>query len=42
MGTDVLGQVNTDVLDWATARRSEIRELRERAKFRREFIGSGP
>ncbi|HRW89284.1 MAG TPA: ATP-binding protein [Flavobacteriales bacterium] len=40
MGTDVLGQVNTDVLDWATARRSEIRELREREKFRREFIGN--
>ncbi|MCB9193037.1 MAG: sensor histidine kinase [Flavobacteriales bacterium] len=37
---DVLGEVNEEVMDWARARRSEINELREREKFRREFIGN--
>ncbi|MCW5899448.1 MAG: sensor histidine kinase [Flavobacteriales bacterium] len=40
MEGDVLGKVNTEVSEWATARRAEIRELQEREKFRREFIGN--
>lgn len=37
---DVLGQVNAEVREWATERRTEIRELHEREQFRREFIGN--
>jgi two-component system, OmpR family, phosphate regulon sensor histidine kinase PhoR len=37
---DVLGQVNEQVAEWATERRAEIRELEERERFRREFIGN--
>lgn len=37
---DVLTKVNTEVQEWATARRDEIKELHEREKFRREFIGN--
>jgi len=37
---DVLEQVNTEVREWASARRAEISELQEREKFRREFIGN--
>lgn len=40
MGADVLGQVNSEVVDWAKARRTEIKELKEREQFRREFIGN--
>lgn len=40
LDTDVLGSVNTEVEDWASARRSEILELKERENFRREFIGN--
>lgn len=40
MKDDVLGRVNLEVLDWAKARRSEIKELKERERFRREFIGN--
>ncbi len=37
---DVIGQVNTEVSEWATERWMEIKELREREQFRREFIGN--
>lgn len=37
---DVLERVNTEVREWASARRAEISELQEREKFRREFIGN--
>lgn len=38
--TDVLEQVNAEVTDWAMQRSAEIRELEERERFRREFIGN--
>jgi two-component system phosphate regulon sensor histidine kinase PhoR len=37
---DILDAVNAEVAAWATERRTEIRELHEREKFRREFIGN--
>lgn len=37
---DILDEVNAEVTAWATERRTEIRELHEREKFRREFIGN--
>ncbi|MBX2979759.1 MAG: ATP-binding protein [Flavobacteriales bacterium] len=37
---DVLELVNAEVNEWASARRTEISELHEREKFRREFIGN--
>ncbi|MBV6406043.1 MAG: sensor histidine kinase [Flavobacteriales bacterium] len=37
---DALGRVEGEVAEWARARRSEITELRERERFRREFIGN--
>ncbi len=37
---DALGRVEGEVAEWARARRSEISELRERERFRREFIGN--
>ncbi len=37
---DVLDQVNAQVAEWATERRTEIQELKERERFRREFIGN--
>jgi two-component system phosphate regulon sensor histidine kinase PhoR len=37
---DVIGQVNAEVSAWSTERMTEIKELREREKFRREFIGN--
>lgn len=37
---DVLGQVNTEVAEWATERAAEIKELQQREAFRREFIGN--
>jgi two-component system, OmpR family, phosphate regulon sensor histidine kinase PhoR len=40
MSTDVLGQVQATVEDWAQEKRTEITELREREQFRREFIGN--
>lgn len=40
LDSDVLGRVDREMADWASARRSEIRELKEREKFRREFIGN--
>ncbi len=40
MKGDVLSRVNEQVAEWASERRSEIKELRERENFRREFIGN--
>jgi two-component system phosphate regulon sensor histidine kinase PhoR len=37
---DVIERVNTEVREWASERRTEIKELEEREKFRREFIGN--
>jgi two-component system phosphate regulon sensor histidine kinase PhoR len=37
---DPLAGVNAEMTAWATERRAEIRELREREQFRREFIGN--
>lgn len=37
---DVIGQVNTEVAEWATERAAEIKELQQREAFRREFIGN--
>lgn len=37
---DVLSTVDAEVAAWAGEKRSEIRELREREQFRREFIGN--
>ncbi len=37
---DGLSRVNAEVMEWASERRSEIKELREREQFRREFIGN--
>ncbi|MFZ1688551.1 MAG: ATP-binding protein [Flavobacteriales bacterium] len=40
MTSDVLGQVQATVEDWAREKRTEITELRKREEFRREFIGN--
>jgi two-component system phosphate regulon sensor histidine kinase PhoR len=37
---DALGQVEQEVRAWVQERRTEIAELEEREKFRREFIGN--
>jgi two-component system phosphate regulon sensor histidine kinase PhoR len=37
---DGLSRVNAEVAEWGSERRSEIKELREREQFRREFIGN--
>lgn len=40
MKTDVLGDVNKQVIDWAEDRMAEIRDLREKENFRKEFVGN--
>ena len=40
MDTDVIGNVNLEVMKWADESREEIKQLKEQAKFRREFIGN--
>ena len=37
---DELDRANDDVAEWANERRSEIGDLQEREKYRREFIGN--
>lgn len=37
---DAIDRVNIEVREWARERRTEIKELEEREKFRREFIGN--
>lgn len=39
-GADPLGNVGAEVESWADAKRTEITELKERERFRREFIGN--
>lgn len=39
-GEDPLGTVSDEVGAWAAAKRTEIRELKERERYRREFIGN--
>ncbi len=38
--TDVIGNVNKEVLEWAKSNREEIAMLKEQANFRKEFIGN--
>lgn len=38
--SNVLGIVKKDVVKWAKENRQEIKELKEKAQFRREFIGN--
>lgn len=38
--SDPLGSVSGEVGEWAAAKRTEITELKERERFRREFIGN--
>jgi two-component system phosphate regulon sensor histidine kinase PhoR len=40
MTKDVLGDVNKEVVDWAEDRMAEIRALREKENFRKEFVGN--
>ncbi len=40
MSTDVLGDVNQQVTDWAEDRMAEIKDLREKENFRKEFVGN--
>jgi len=40
MDKDFLGEINREVQDWADEKIDEIRELRERDDFRKEFIGN--
>lgn len=40
MSGDVLGKVNKDVMNWAENRIKEIRDLREKDSFRKEFVGN--
>jgi two-component system phosphate regulon sensor histidine kinase PhoR len=37
---DALGKINREVQDWADSKIHEIRELRQRDDFRKEFIGN--
>lgn len=37
---DPLGRVNEEVVAWADSKRTEITELKERERFRREFMGN--
>lgn len=38
--TDIIGDVNIDVLNWSRESKIEIEQLKEQAKFRKEFIGN--
>lgn len=40
MGEDILKKVNRDVMDWADSQKKEIKKLKEKETFRREFIGN--
>lgn len=40
MNTDVIGDVNKKVVNWAEDRMEEIRDLREKENFRKEFVGN--
>ena len=40
MGTDILGEVNKDVANWAEEKIEEIKELQNTNNFRKEFVGN--
>ncbi|MFN3918107.1 MAG: sensor histidine kinase [Flavobacteriales bacterium] len=40
MTSDVLGNVNKEVISWANSNMEEIEKLKEQESFRREFIGN--
>ncbi len=40
MNEDILKKVNRDVMDWADSQKKEIKKLKEKETFRREFIGN--
>lgn len=40
MSKDVIGDVNKKVVDWAEDRMAEIKDLREKENFRKEFVGN--
>ena len=40
MNEDMLAEVNKDVMTWAESRIQEIRDLRQKDSFRKEFIGN--
>lgn len=40
LSKDVLGQVNTEVEEWARSNKEEIEQLRKQEQFRKEFIGN--
>lgn len=40
MNKDVLGDVNKKVVNWAEDRMAEIKDLRQKENFRKEFIGN--
>lgn len=40
MDTDILNQVNKDVVDWASNKKEEIEQLKLMEQYRKEFIGN--
>lgn len=40
MDTDILGDISEEVTGWAEDRIAEIRDLREKESFRKEFVGN--
>jgi two-component system, OmpR family, phosphate regulon sensor histidine kinase PhoR len=38
--SDILSQVNRDVINWANSKRQEIEQLKNREEYRKEFIGN--
>lgn len=40
MSTDVLDEVNEEVMEWAETKKQEVEALKTQEKFRREFIGN--
>lgn len=40
MDTDILNQVNKDVVDWASNKKEEIEQLKSMEQYRKEFIGN--
>ena len=40
MSSDVLGEVNDDVAEWANEKIKEIKELQSKDDFRKEFVGN--
>jgi two-component system, OmpR family, phosphate regulon sensor histidine kinase PhoR len=40
MDSDILSQVNKDVVDWAKSHQKEIEQLKSQEEYRKEFIGN--